>query len=284
MSTYMKKLIQTSIKILRETKSRYKNPAIMWSTGKDSTASLALCRMSFFNTIPFPVIHLDTGYKFKQMYEYRDKLAKEWNMNLIVGQNTEALRMGMGPKQRFDCCHALKTVSLKQLIEKENFDAIIVSIRRDEHYVRNVEHVFSPRTKKGEWNLLREKTEEESKEGDAPFVSLREVELRGWELYQTHFGEDTSHVRVHPILHWDEIDIWHFIKEYNIPFNPMYLSKNEYRYRSLGCEPCTEPIRSEASTIDEIVKELETIDSPERAGRAQDKEKIMRKLRALGYM
>jgi len=267
----LKKLIDDSIYIIRWAKSNYKNPAVMWSTGKDSTTMLHLIKTAFLGKVPFPVIHLDTGCKFPEIYEFRDMIAKEWNLNLIVGTNEEAL---------------------KNLLKKHKFDALIMSIRRDEHYIRNMERYFSPRDKDGIWRFVRTKSEEEMKEGDAPFVSEQPLEL--FNLFQTDFGPNCSHVRVHPILHWTELDVWRYIKKNNIPFNPLYRSdyvkkkfgwKNK-RFRSLGCQPCTVPVDSSAKIIDDIIEELKTTEVEERSGRSQDKEKeqVMRRLRTLGYM
>ncbi len=280
----LNKLIDESIYIIREAKSRFKNPAVMWSTGKDSTAMLALIRKAFYGKVPFPVIHLDTERKFPEMYKFRDKLAKEWNLNLIIGKNEEALKKGISPKNtpKFDCCTALKTQALRKLLKKHKFDALIMSIRRDEHEIRNLERFFSPRDKDFKWHFVRRKTKEEMKEGDAPFVSQQRVEL--FNLFQTDFGPDCLHVRVHPLLSWIELDIWRFIKKENIPVNPLYFAKKGKRFRSLGCLPCTSSIKSNAKTIDDIIEEIKTTNIEERAGRSQDKEQIMRRLRTLGYM
>ena len=177
-------------------------------------------------------------------------------------------------------------IKVKDVLKKHKFDALIMSIRRDEHYMRNLERYYSPRDKKFKWHLVRPKTKSELKEGDAPFVSEQQVEFAGWNLFQTDFGKNCHHVRVHPILHWNELDIWEYIKEKKLPINPLYYSKNGYRYRSLGCMPCTVPIKSNAKTIDDIIEELKTTTIEERAGRSQDKEKeqMMRRLRAMGYM
>ncbi len=290
----LKKLIDDSIYIIRWAKANYRNPAVMWSTGKDSTTMLHLIKTAFFGKIPFPVIHLDTGCKLPEIYEFRDKLAKKWKFKLIIGKNEKALKKGVSPDidGHFNCCTALKTEALKLVLKKYKFDALIMSIRRDEHYIRNMERYFSPRDKDGIWRFVREKTEEELKEGDAPFVSEQPIEL--FNLFQTDFGPNCSHVRVHPILHWTELDIWRYMKKNKIPFNPLYCAdyvkknfgwKNK-RFRSLGCEPCTVPIDSSASTIDDILEELKTTDIEERSGRSQDKEKeqVMRRLRSLGYM
>ncbi len=280
----LEKLVSKSLYILRQSKSEFRNPAVMWSTGKDSTAMLSLVREAYMGEIPFPVIHLDTGKKFPEIYRFRNKLAKEWGFELIVGKNVKAIEEGMSP-DRFDhlrCCTELKTNALKQVLHEHRFDALIMSIRRDEHYMRNLERYFSPRDTELKWHIVRPKRPGEV--GDAPFESLQQVEL--WELYQTDFGRECSHVRVHPILHWTELDIWKYIKARNLPVNPLYFSRDGKRYRSLGCLPCTNPIASDAKNIDDIIEELEHTKEPERAGRSQDKEKedTMRKLRALGYM
>ncbi|MBS7633556.1 sulfate adenylyltransferase subunit CysD [Candidatus Bathyarchaeota archaeon] len=267
MENHISELENKSISIIRETKAQFKNMAVLWSTGKDSTATVWLCRKAFFGKIPFPVIHIDTCYKFPEIYDFRDKIAKEWNLNLIVTKNEEATKMGMSPKKgKLNCCTQLKTEALKNLIKKREFDALILAIRRDEHGIRAKERYFSPRDENFNW-----------KYADQP------AEL--WDLYVKP-SEDFSHMRVHPILHWTELDVWLYVKQQNLPVNPLYFAKNGMRYRSLGCMPCTVPIPSKASTIDEIIDELATTKIPERAGRAQDKEKayMMQKLRSLGYM
>jgi len=285
MKENLKKIMEKSLFIIREAKAQFNNPAVLWSTGKDSTAMLALIKEAFFGKITFPVVHLDTGYKFPEIYEFRDRIAKEWNLDLIIEKrdNTNFHPEKVG---HFKCCTELKTNALKGVLKKHKFDALIMSIRRDEHYIRNLERYYSPRDNKLKWHLVRPKTQEEMKSGDAPFVSEQQIEFAGWDLFQSDFGSDCNHVRVHPILHWTELDIWEFIKEKTLPINPLYYSKNGYRYRSLGCMPCTVPIKSNAKTIDEIVEELGTTTIAERAGRSQDKEKeqVMRRLRAMGYM
>jgi len=280
----LKDLIDKSVFILREVKARFKKPAVLWSTGKDSTACLSLIREAFFGEIPFPVIHIDTTYKFKEIYEFRDRLAKEWDFELVIARNEEALKRGISPftHSRFQCCYHLKTLALKQLLEREHYDALVLSIRWDEHPIRGMERYFSPRDKQWHWRVVRPRRPDEP--GDSPFVSLQDAELAGWNIFATDFGPECSHVRVHPMLHWSEIEVWQYIKQRNLPFNPLYLAKDGKRYRSLGCEPCTQPIQSNASTIDEIIEELRLTKQRERIGRAQDKEKIMERLRYLGYM
>lgn len=260
-------LEKKSIAIIREAKAQFKNPAILWSTGKDSTTTIWLCKKAFFGDIPFPVIHIDTGRKFPTMYAFRDKIAAEWGFNLLIAKNESALNQGMTPeKGRLDCCTELKTEALKDLLQERKFDALFLAIRRDEHAIRAKERYYSPRDKDFSWNYA-----------DQP------AEL--WNLY-VKSSEDFSHMRVHPILHWTERDVWQYLQQENLPINPLYYAKDGMRYRSLGCMPCTVPIPSTASTVDDIIQELETSKTPERAGRTQDKEKayMMQKLRALGYM
>ncbi|MFQ6105767.1 MAG: sulfate adenylyltransferase subunit CysD [Candidatus Hydrothermarchaeaceae archaeon] len=264
---YLDELESRSIYIIREAYKQFKDVAMLWSVGKDSTALLWLVRKAFFGKIPFPVIHIDTGYKFPKMYEFRDKYAKEWGLNLIVGKNEEAIKGGMCPgKGRLQCCTELKTNALKLTISKHNLKALLLGIRRDEHGIRAKERYFSPRNVEFKWNYK-----------DQP------PEL--WDQFKTK-SDDQTHIRVHPLLHWTELDIWLYVKREGMPVTDLYFAKNGKRYRSIGCVPCCRPIDSNASTIDEIIEELKTTTVSERSGRAQDKEKayMMQKLRSLGYM
>ncbi len=273
-----------SIFIIRETLKRFKNPAILWSIGKDSTTLLWLCKKAFFGTIPFKVLHIDTGHKFKEIYEFRDKLAKEWGFDLIIAKNNNAINKGINHKSgTFICCNELKTNALKQAIKKHNIDALLLGIRRDEHGIRDKERYFSPRDKHFRWNILKKK---KKAEGDSDLVSMQDAEFSGWDLFATDFGKDIDHVRVHPILHWTELDIWEYIKAENIPTISLYFAKDGKRYRSIGCECCCNPVKSNASDIDSVIEELKTTQVKERDGRAQNKEDgdVMQKLRTLGYM
>lgn len=283
--TRLNELENRSIFIIREVHSRFKNPALLWSIGKDSTTLLWLCKRAFFGKIPFKVIHIDTTYKFNEIYEFRDKYAKQWNLKLVVAQNREADENQIVPENsKFECCNARKTEALKQIIKQYHFDAIVAGIRRDEHGIRNKERYFSPRDKEFKWNLVKEKKKE--KEGDSPFVAMQDIEFAGWNLFATDFGNDTNHVRIHPLLHWTEREIWEYIQRENIPIVKLYFAKNGKRYRSIGCECCCNPVDSEADTVDKIVEELKITKILERSGRAQDKEDVytMQKLRSLGYM
>ncbi len=266
--SHLDQLENKSIYIIREAWFQYKNLALLWSVGKDSTTLLWLVRKAFLGKIPFKVIHIDTTYKFPEMYAFRDKYAREWNLDLLVEKNQTAIASGIGYKTHdaFTCCHELKTVALQQAIIKHDLKALLVGIRRDEHGIRAKERYFSPRTIDFKWNAK-----------DQP------PEL--WDQYKSKVGKET-HIRVHPLLHWTEEDIWNYIKRENIPTNELYFAKDGKRYRSLGCMPITKPIKSTADTVDKIIEELKTSQDDERAGRAQDKEEAntMEKLRALGYM
>ena len=265
--THLEKLENQSIFIIREAYSQFRNVAMLWSIGKDSTTLLWLVRKAFFGKIPFPVVHIDTTHKFPEIYEFRDKYAKEWNLNLIVAKNELALKKGVSPeKGKFACCTELKTNALKEAIAKYKFRALYLAIRRDEHGIRAKERVFSPRDEDFEWDYKNQPPEL-------------------WDQYKTKAREE-EHLRIHPVLGWREIDIWEYIKKEKIPCASLYFAKAGKRYRSIGCECCCQPVDSKADTIDKVVEELKTSKVSERAGRAQDKESdyMMQKLRSLGYM
>ncbi len=257
----IKGLEERSIYVIREAKTNFKNVAALWSMGKDSTTMLAIARKAFHGKIPFPVIHIDNGIDFPETYQFREELAKKWDLNLIVAKSKIKPEMS-----GFACCGANKTVALKKVLKEYGFDALIVSIRRDEHGIRAKERVFSPRNKNFKWNYKNQVAEL-------------------WDDYSSNDDSD-GHIRVHPLLDWNEIDIWEYIKKNKVPMNPLYFSRDGLRYRSLGCLHCTTPVKSNAKTIDQIIKELESTKKEEREGRDQDKEKayVMEKLRSLGYM
>ncbi|MEM3883470.1 MAG: sulfate adenylyltransferase subunit CysD [Methanothrix sp.] len=254
-------LEEKSIYIMREAKERFGNIAALWSMGKDSTVMLALARKAFMGKVPFPVIHIDNGIDFPETYEFREKLAKQWKLDLIV-QNSEIKPEISG----YACCGANKTVALKKIMRERGFDALIVSIRRDEHGIRGKERYISPRTKDFKWKYKNQPAEL-------------------WNDYSSK-QSNGGHIRVHPLLDWNEIDIWNYIKREKIPINSLYFARDGTRYRSLGCTHCTVPIKSNADSIDKIINELKNTKVEERSGRQQDKETayIMEKLRALGYM
>lgn len=266
--THLERLENESIFIIREAFFKFKNPALLWSMGKDSTTLLWLVRKAFLGKIPFPVMHVDTSYKFPEIYDFRDRFSKEWNLDLRIVKNEDVLNTEGWPKggTKLSCCSYLKTDALKQGIEKYNFDCLYLGIRRDEHGIRAKERVFSPRTSNSNWNYQNQPAEL-------------------WNQYSSK-QETGTHYRIHPLLHMTELEIWQYIQKENMPVCDLYFSKEGKRYRSIGCAPCCEPIQSEAKTVEDIVKELKNTNTAERDGRAQDKEdaNTMQKLRSLGYM
>jgi sulfate adenylyltransferase subunit 2 len=262
------KLESQSIYIIREAYKQFKDIAVLWSIGKDSTTLMWLVRKAFYGNVPFPALHIDTGYKFQEIYDFRDEWSKKWNMNLVIGCNHESLQAGMGPdaSDKLACCGELKTEALKQTIDKYGFKALLLGIRRDEHGIRAKERVFSPRNKQFQWDYK-----------DQP------AEL--WDQFKNK-QQVEQHIRVHPLLHWTELDIWKYVQREEIPITGLYFAMKGKRYRSIGCATCCDPVDSEADTVDKIVEELKTTKVSERSGRAQDKERayMMQKLRALGYM
>ncbi|MDH5457258.1 MAG: sulfate adenylyltransferase subunit 2 [Nitrospinota bacterium] len=265
---HLTELENQSVYILREAYKNFKNLAMLWSIGKDSTVLLWLARKAFLGHCPIPLVHIDTSFKIPQMIEYRDRYAKEWGLNLVVGQNKKALDEGMNHEKGRDvCCDALKTQGLLQIMEQEGYTGLILGIRRDEEGTRAKERYFSPRNKDFEWDFK-----------DQP------PEL--WDQFKTTFAEGT-HIRIHPLLHWTELNVWEYIEREKIPIIDLYFANKEgRRYRSLGCAPCTGSIESKASNVREIIEELRDTTSSERSGRAQDQESTyaMQKLRAKGYM
>ncbi len=255
------RLEEKSIYILREAKSKFRNVAALWSMGKDSTAMLGLARKAFLGKVPFPIIHIDNGIDFPESYHFRDSLAEKWGMELIVSKSEIKEEMS-----GFSCCGANKTDALKRTMREYGFDALIVSIRRDEHGIRAKERYFSPRTRDFRWDYKNQPEEL-------------------WNNYSSREGK-SSHLRVHPLLDFNEVDVWNFLKANRIPVNPLYFAGEGYRYRSLGCTHCTVPLKSDADTLEKIMAELRETRTEERSGRQQDKEKAyaMEKLRSLGYM
>ncbi|MAG73451.1 sulfate adenylyltransferase [archaeon] len=265
---HLTQLESESIYIIREAYKKFDNMAILWSMGKDSTCLLWLVRKAFFGKIPFKVLHVDTTFKFPEMYEFRSTYAKEWDFNLLLHTNQDAIAKGINYTNNdpFTCCHELKTVALQQAVEKHKFNGLIVGIRRDEEGSRAKERYFSPRNEESKWDYKDQPPE-------------------FWGQFNTSFKPGT-HVRVHPLLHWTEVDIWRYIERENIPSCSLYFSQNGKRYRSLGCMPITTPINSNATTVKQIIEELKATKETERSGRKQDtaKEYAMQKLRKEGYM
>ena len=259
-----------SVYILREAHRKFKRLAMLWSIGKDSSVLLWLARKAFFGHVPMPCVHVDTSYKIPEMIQFRDQKVREWNIDLIVGQNKAALAAGKtfpnGALTRVECCGLLKRDALQQVIEEKDYQAVIVGIRRDEEGTRAKERYFSPRDRNFEWNFK-----------DQP------PEL--WDQFKTDFDPGT-HIRIHPLLHWTEMNVWEYIEREKIPIVDLYFAKDGFRYRSLGCAPCTKPVPSQANTVAEIIEELRETKVSERSTRAQDQESedAFERLRASGYM
>ncbi len=254
-----------SIYILREAFNRLDRLGLLWSLGKDSGVLVWLARKAFFGRVPFPAVHIDTGRKFPEMYEFRDRYAKEWNLDLVCGDcpPIEEIDPSLPPATR---AAARKTAGLKALLSEHGFTGIIAGIRRDEEGTRAKERVFSPRGSDGAWDF-------------------RDQPGEFWDQFMTELPPGT-HVRVHPLLHWREIDIWHYIRRENIPVVNLYFAKDGKRYRSLGDQDITFPVESTAATIDEIIEELDATRTAERSGRAMDSEAedSFERLRVDGYM
>jgi sulfate adenylyltransferase subunit 2 len=258
-----------SVYILREAFNRIERLAMLWSLGKDSNTMVWLAKKAFFGHVPFPVLHIDTGKKFPEMYAFRGRYAAEWNLKLIVRPcpPVEAVDPSLPPAAR---SAARKTLGLKATLKELGLQGIIAGIRRDEESIRAKERVFSPRGEDGAWDLKDQPPE-------------------FWNQFNTdvpHGSAGFSHLRVHPLLHWTELDIWRYTQREKIPLVPLYFARNGKRYRSLGDQDITFPIASRAATVEEIIAELERTRVPERAGRAMDHEAedAFERLRADGYM
>lgn len=261
----LSRLEAQSVYILREAYSRVEPLVMLWSLGKDSNVMIWLARKAFFGRVPFPVLHVDTGKKFKEMYDFRERYAAEWGLDLWVRDcpPIEEIDPSLPPAAR---SAARKTAGLRRVIEAEGINGIIAGIRRDEQATRAKERVFSPRDESGRWDF-------------------RDQPPEFWDQYKTETPPG-AHLRIHPLLHWTELDIWRYVKREGIPVVPLYFARNGKRYRSLGDQDITFPVDSDASTIDEIIAELETTKTSERAGRAMDHERedAFERLRASGYM
>ncbi len=291
---HLDQLENLSIHILRETYANFKNSCMLWSIGKDSTVLLWLARKAFLGHVPFPLVHIDTSYKIPEMIEYRDRLTAEWHLDMVYGQNKEALKAKQtypeGNVDRLTCCKNLKTEALKHTLSgqwpryrfnhalgkyevdqnTEPYTGVIVGARADEEGSRSKERYFSPRDRQNEWDIAEQPPE-------------------FWNQFKTDFAPGT-HVRVHPLLDWTELNIWEYIHREKISTVSLYYDQGEgKRYRSLGCYPCTSPIESTAKKTADIIEELrggQLSNIAERSGREQDKEDGggLETLRREGYM
>jgi len=280
--SHLQVLEAESIHILREVVAEFQKPVMLYSIGKDSSVMLRLAQKAFYpGKIPFPLLHIDTGYKFREMIEFRDRYTQQLGLKLIVHTNQEALDAGTTPfkvgTQR--CCELLKTQSLLDALRAGGFDAAFGGARRDEERSRAKERIYSIRDAKGQWDPKRQRPEL-------------------WNLYNGRIGPAES-VRVFPLSNWTEMDIWQYIHVENIPIVPLYFAKPrpmlvrgeslvsteqpfvpllpgespqlvKCRMRSLGCSPCTGAIRSEADTLPKIIEELVSFRRSERENRVID--------------
>jgi sulfate adenylyltransferase subunit 2 len=275
---HLDRLEHRSVHILREAYSAFKSLAMLWSIGKDSTVLVWLARKAFFGHVPFPLVHIDTSFKIPEMIAYRDQLVVDWRLNLIYGENREALDARQtfpdGAVDRLTCCALLKTEALKHTLSgdwpryrfnhttksyeldpnPEPFTGVIVGARADEEGSRSKERYFSPRNRDNVWDIAEQPPE-------------------FWNQYKTDFAPGT-HVRVHPLLDWTELNICEYIERENIPVTGLYFDQGDgTRYRSLGCAPCTSRVQSDACSVSRITVELRSgrfANVAERSGRAQD--------------
>jgi sulfate adenylyltransferase subunit 2 len=295
--THLRTLEAESIHILREVASEFQRPVMLYSIGKDSSVLLRLAQKAFHpGRIPFPLLHVDTSYKFKEMIEFRDQYTRELGVELLVYTNQEALDDGAQPfklgTQR--CCGLLKTKALLDGLAKYNFDAAIGGARRDEEKSRAKERIFSFRDSRGQWDPKNQRPEL-------------------WNLFNSRIEPGES-LRIFPLSNWTELDIWQYIHAENIPIVPLYYAKEramvvrgeslipleqpfvpmlpgeqpqmiKCRMRSLGCSPCTGAIRSDADTLPKIIEELISFRRSERENRVidHDQEGSMEMKKREGY-
>ncbi|HST49578.1 MAG TPA: sulfate adenylyltransferase subunit CysD [Jatrophihabitans sp.] len=297
MLTHLQQLEAESIHIFREAVAESERPVMLYSIGKDSSVMLRLAQKAFSpSKPPFPLLHVDTTWKFREMYEFRDKIAAETGMELLVHQNPDALAAGINPFTHGSAVHTdiWKTEGLKQALDKYRFDLAFGGARRDEEKSRAKERVFSIRSAAHRWNPKRQRPEL-------------------WRLYNARVNPGES-VRVFPLSNWTELDIWQYIRLQDIPIVPLYYAKprpvverdgtlimvdddrmplradevpeqRSVRFRTLGCYPLTGAVVSDASTITEVIGEMLVTTSSERQGRVIDHDSAasMEKKKQEGY-
>jgi sulfate adenylyltransferase subunit 2 len=295
--THLQRLEAESIHIMREVVSESDKPVMLYSIGKDSAVMLHVARKAFFPASPpFPLLHVDTTWKFRAMYEFRDRMAAESGMKLIVYQNPEARKLGINPFEHGSSLHTdmWKTQGLRQALDLHQFDAAFGGARRDEEKSRAKERVFSFRSTTHRWDPKNQRPEL-------------------WNLYNTKKAKGES-IRVFPISNWTELDIWQYIQLESIPIVPLYLSaprptverdglllmvdddrfplrkgeipvERSIRFRTLGCYPLTGAVESTANTLPEVIKEMLLTKTSERQGRAIDHDQAasMEKKKQEGY-
>ncbi len=279
--THLRALESESIHILREVVAEFEKPVMLYSIGKDSSVMVRLAQKAFYpGKIPFPLLHIDTTYKFREMIEFRDKFCAQIGVRLIVHTNTEAIGNGANPFRlgTRKCCDLLKTRSLLDALAAGGFDAAFGGARRDEEKSRAKERVYSFRDSFGQWDPKNQRPEL-------------------WNLYNSRVDKGET-IRIFPLSNWTELDVWSYIHAENIPIVPLYFAKPRpmvvrgdslipveqevpllpgeraqtvmCRMRSLGCSPCTGAIRSEADTLPKIIEEMLAVRRSERENRVID--------------
>jgi len=294
---HLRRLEAEAIGIMREVVAEFRNPVMLYSIGKDSSAMLHLARKAFFPArLPFPLLHIDTGWKFREMISFRDATARRLELDLVVHTNQEGLARGINPITSGSALHTavMKTAALKQALDLHGFDAAFGGARRDEERSRAKERVFSLRSPDHGWNPKNQRPEL-------------------WRLYNTRLGERES-MRVFPLSNWTELDVWEYIAAEEVPVVPLYFAKPRpvlkrkgvwimvdddrlplgydqqpemrcVRFRTLGCYPLTGAIESAAVSLDDIVAELRDTRQSERQGRLidTDEEAAMERKKREGY-
>ncbi|MFV2057493.1 MAG: sulfate adenylyltransferase subunit CysD [Thiohalomonadales bacterium] len=279
--THLQQLESEAIHIMREVIAEFSNPVMLYSVGKDSSVLLRLAQKAFFpGRLPFPLLHVDTGYKFPEMIVFRDEIVQSIGARLIVRRNEDAINTQTHPNRHgvARCCAALKTTALLRSLAEHGFDSAFGGARRDEEKSRAKERIFSFRDKYGQWDPKNQRPEL-------------------WRIYNGRIHEGES-VRVFPLSNWSELDIWQYIKQEQIPIVPLYFAKPRLmiergnllipadrhsvlnagetatpvmsRFRTLGCSPCTGAIRSDATTVDAIIAEMKVVKRSERETRLID--------------
>ena len=295
--THLKALEAESIHIMREVAAEFENPVMLYSVGKDSSVLLHLARKAFYpGKIPFPLMHVDTNWKFKEMIQFRDQMAKKYGFDLIVHKNPEGIAMGMSPFVHGSAKHTdvMKTQGLKQALDMNNFDAAFGGARRDEEKSRAKERVYSFRDKNHRWDPKNQRPEL-------------------WNVYNSKVDKGES-IRVFPLSNWTELDIWQYIYLEGIEIPSLYFAKERpvverdgtlimvddermeleegeqvqnkmVRFRTLGCYPLTGAVESVAQTLPEIIQEMLLCTTSERQGRVIDNDSAgsMEKKKMEGY-
>ncbi|WBA88422.1 sulfate adenylyltransferase subunit CysD [Endozoicomonas sp. GU-1] len=294
---HLKQLEAESIHIIREVAAEFENPVMLYSIGKDSAVMLHLAMKAFYpGKPPFPLLHVDTTWKFREMIEFRDQLAQRLGLELLVHTNPEGLAQGVGPFTHGSAKHTdvMKTQALKQALDKYGFDAAFGGARRDEEKSRAKERVYSFRDKNHRWDPENQRPEL-------------------WNIYNSQVEKGES-IRVFPLSNWTELDIWQYIHLEKIPIVPLYLAKErpvverdgnlimvddermplqpgeqpqlrKVRFRTLGCYPLTGAVESEADTLTEVIQEMLLTRTSERQGRVIDHDSAgsMEKKKQEGY-